>query len=134
MIGPYYGFVYKITNLTNGRSYIGKKFFHFRRKPRGKTRRQTTESDWQDYFGSNDELLGDVARLGVQHFRREILHLCRSKGETNFREVEEQFLQRVLMDESKWYNSSIHTWKRQNVIKYYAGDRPPPEEGATTAE
>jgi hypothetical protein len=28
LIGDNYGFVYQITNLTNGRKYIGKKFFY----------------------------------------------------------------------------------------------------------
>ena len=28
LVGNNYGFVYQITNLTNGRKYIGKKFFY----------------------------------------------------------------------------------------------------------
>ena len=31
-IGSYYGFVYRITNLTNGMDYIGRKYFKTVRK------------------------------------------------------------------------------------------------------
>ena len=47
-IGDYYGFVYRITNTTNGKSYIGRKYFVQKRKPRGGKRRVTSESDWKD--------------------------------------------------------------------------------------
>ena len=30
-----FGFVYRITNLQNGRKYIGRKYFQQHRKPRG---------------------------------------------------------------------------------------------------
>ena len=33
-IGDYYGFVYRITNTTNGKTYIGRKYFVQKRKPR----------------------------------------------------------------------------------------------------
>ena len=32
-IGDYYGFVYRITNTTNGKSYIGRKYFVQKRNP-----------------------------------------------------------------------------------------------------
>ena len=31
-IGNNYGFVYKITNILNGREYIGRKYFKFRKE------------------------------------------------------------------------------------------------------
>ena len=53
------GFVYQITNTTNGRMYIGKKLARFtrsRRPLKGRTnrRRYTVTSDWQYYYGSSD--------------------------------------------------------------------------------
>ena len=39
-IGDNFGFVYKITNLLNGRSYIGRKYFWSFRTPPGKKRKQ----------------------------------------------------------------------------------------------
>ena len=53
-IGDYYGFVYRITNTTNGKSYIGRKYFVQKRKPRGGKRKVTSESDWKRYFGQID--------------------------------------------------------------------------------
>ena len=46
------GFVYQITNTTNGRMYIGKKLARFRRsrrplKGRINKRRYTVSSDWK---------------------------------------------------------------------------------------
>lgn len=61
LIGKMAGFVYNITNLTNGMKYLGKKVFYFNRKVKGK--RTKVESDWRDYFGSNEELLKDVSAL-----------------------------------------------------------------------
>ena len=48
-INDFFGYVYRITNLTTGKQYIGRKYFTQRRKPRsGKgKRRVTTESDWK---------------------------------------------------------------------------------------
>ena len=55
-VGDYYGFVYNITNLTNQRQYIGRKYFWSHRKPPGKKRRVKKESDWKKYYGSCPEL------------------------------------------------------------------------------
>ena len=56
------GFVYLITNTTNGRMYVGKKLARFKRsrpplKGRKNKRRYKVNSDWQDYYGSSDCLL-----------------------------------------------------------------------------
>ena len=72
------GFVYLITNTTNGRMYIGKKLARFKRsrpplKGRKNKRRYKVDSDWQDYYGSSDDLTIDVNKLGKDKFKREIL-------------------------------------------------------------
>lgn len=106
--GEYYGFVYCITNLLSGRRYIGKKFFwSVKRKQVNKVRkRYKVESDWKEYWSSSEDLKEDVRTIGPEHFKREILHLCKNKGTTNYLEAKEQFLREVL--ESKdWYNSWI---------------------------
>ena len=58
MIGDSYGFVYLITNLENNRKYIGKKLFWFSKTKqiKGKKKKYKVLSDWQTYYGSNDEL------------------------------------------------------------------------------
>ena len=107
-IGDYVGFVYLITNQTNGKKYIGKKNFYFTktRTIKGKRKRSKVESDWQDYYGSNKELQADVELLGKENFKREILKLCKSKGEFGYYEAKYQFENNVLEDDN-WYNTWI---------------------------
>ena len=91
-IGDYIGFVYRITNLTNNKKYIGKKNFYFSRTKtiKGKKKRSKVESDWRDYYGSNKELNADVALHGEGNFRRDILRLCKSKAEFGYYEAKYQ--------------------------------------------
>lgn len=107
--GEYYGFVYEITNLLSGRKYIGKKFFwSIKRKQVNKVRKRIkVESDWKEYWSSSDELKSDIERLGKSNFKREIIHLCKNKGTTNYFEAKEQFVKGVLEDKDNWYNSWI---------------------------
>lgn len=105
------GFVYLITNLTNNRKYIGKKLAQFSRtkpplKGRKNRRRSKVESDWRDYYGSNDELNLDVQTLGTQNFKREILYYCGSKSELSYVEAREQFTHKVL-ESDEYYNGHI---------------------------
>jgi len=101
------GFVYLITNLVNGKKYIGKKrFFSSRsKKIAGSTRKKRTkvESDWRDYYGSNSAIQEDVKNLGPDNFRREILYLCRSLSECSYLEAYEQFTRKAILDPS-YYN------------------------------
>ena len=106
------GFVYLITNITNGRKYIGKKLAQFKKtrpplKGKKNKRRSTIESDWRDYWGSSDALLEDVAKLGEEKFTREILHYCTSKGVLSYLEAKEQFDRRVL-ETDDYYNGIIN--------------------------
>ena len=105
------GFVYMITNTTNGRMYIGKKLAKFKRsrpplKGRKNKRRYKVNSDWQDYYGSSDDLTIDVNRLGKEKFRREILFYCKSKAELSYVEAREQFAHKVL-ESNDYYNGHI---------------------------
>ena len=88
-IGDYYGFVYRITNTTTKKSYIGRKYFVQKRKPKGAKRRVTSESDWKRYFGSSDELKQDIKRIGRSSFRREILSLHKTLGKVNYEETKQ---------------------------------------------
>lgn len=105
-------FVYLITNLTNGRKYVGKKLAKFKKtKPplKGKTRkrRTTIESDWREYWGSNDHLKEDVATLGPENFTREILYFCETRGLASYLEAKEQFDRNVLLTDD-YYNGIIN--------------------------
>ena len=112
------GFVYCITNLKNNRKYIGKKLAKFSKtkyrivkfkngnKRKRKIKNQI-DSDWREYYGSNEELLKDIATIGSEHFKREILYYCKSKAECSYVEAREQFLRRVL-ESDEYYNGIIN--------------------------
>ena len=111
-INDFFGFVYRITNLQDGRKYIGRKYFTQRRKPRGGKRRVTSESDWKKYYGSSPELKSDVKRLGKENFRREIISLHETLGKVNYEETKQLFLNNVLTESldngvPAYYNSNI---------------------------
>jgi len=114
------GFVYKITNKTNGKFYIGKKVFWNNRKTKltkkelaeqtGPGRKPThkvvtKESDWLMYWGSNKALLEDIQELGMDNFERKILKLCKSKKQLTYWEMHYQCKEEVLLVDA--YNDNI---------------------------
>lgn len=105
----YYGFVYLITNLYNGKKYYGKKSFWFSKTKvvKKKTKKFLVESDWKEYTGSSDILNEDVQSLGLDNFRREILMLCNTKSECSYYEAKYQFESDVLLRPDEYYNSWI---------------------------
>ena len=111
-VHDYFGFVYLITNFTNQRQYIGRKYFWSFRTPPGKKRKQKQESDWKRYYGSCPELKEDVKKYGNEIFGRTILSLHKTKGTCNFEETKQLFLNNVLseaLDDGSpaYYNSNI---------------------------
>ena len=111
-IGDFFGYIYRITNLQNGRQYIGRKYFYQKRKPKGGKRRVTSESDWKRYYGSSYELKQDVKEYGKDNFRREIISLHETLGKVNYEETKQLFLHNVLMEAlddgtPMYYNSNI---------------------------
>jgi len=121
-IADYVGFVYLITNLQNGRKYIGKKNFYFSktRTVKGKKKRTKVESDWKTYFGSNKELLEDVEKLGQENFKREIIKLCKSKGEFGYYEAKYQFENNVL-ESNDYYNTWIMVRVHKKHLTFLKG-------------
>lgn len=123
MIDDYYGFCYCITNLKSGRKYIGRKVFWFHRKPKGKTRRKTKESDWARYWSSCDELKAEVKSLGEENFKREILSLHKTKGRLNYNETKLLFCKEVIEGHTlaggipAFYNNQIGgKWTKRNLM------------------
>lgn len=113
----YEAFVYCITCRSNGKKYIGKKLFKFTRtsKRKGKRVKKQVDSDWLDYYGSNKELLEHVALYGEDKFDREVIRLCKTKGEASYYEAKEQFDRDALISES-YYNSWIMIRVRKSHI------------------
>ena len=107
----WYGFVYLITNRATAKKYIGKKVFWSKKtlqKTKTRKRRKITyvESDWREYFGSNRVLNEEREIAGNDIYHREILHLCKTKGECAYYEAKEQFEREVLLTD-EYYNGII---------------------------
>lgn len=61
-----YYFIYKTTNLINGKSYIGA---------------HTTKNIDDGYLGSGVALIKAIEKYGIKNFKREIIKFCDSKEE-----------------------------------------------------
>jgi hypothetical protein len=79
-------------------------------------KRVLVESDWRDYYGSSAQFCSEVARNGKDKYVREILHLCKSKGEASYLEAHEQFKHNVLLDDS-YSNAWIMVRVRKEHLK-----------------
>ena len=121
-VTAYVGFIYKLTNMATGKKYIGKKNFwtpkvsQKKNKKTGKVKKTRTKvpSDWKEYVSSNDEIKAEAAS-GVQ-FRKEILHLCKSKAEMTYYESKIQFELDVLLSDD-YYNGWIMCRVRKAHLK-----------------
>ena len=107
----YQGFVYQITELHTNKKYIGKKnFWKPKILPVNKTRkrrvRTRVESDWKTYFSSSSQIQKLVEESGEEKFKREILKLCKTKGEMSYYEAKLQFENNVLFRDD-YYNEFI---------------------------
>ena len=107
----YQGFVYQITELHTNKKYIGKKnFWKPKILPINKTRKRRVrtriESDWKTYFSSSSQIQKLVEESGEEKFKREILKLCKTKGEMSYYEAKLQFENNVLFRDD-YYNEFI---------------------------
>jgi hypothetical protein len=79
-----YYYVYKITNLINGKIYVGKH----------KSPQHPSENG---YYGSGRQIIAAVKKYGVENFNKEVLHYCSSLEEMSDKEAEivtEDFVKR----------------------------------------
>ena len=108
----YYGFVYVVTEKETDMKYVGKKFFYRTKtlpitKTRKRRKKTLVESDWRTYCGSSERVQELIESKGLDAFTREILHLCRTKGDCAYYETKEQFDREVLLRDD-YYNGIIN--------------------------
>lgn len=103
-----YGFVYRITNLTNGRQYIGRKYLTKagRKTVKGKTKKVRVSSGWENYWGSNDALKEDLKVFGPDLFKREIIRFCKRRADVSYWETYHILTEGALLG-NNWYNSWV---------------------------
>ena len=111
-IKDYFGFCYLLTDLENGKQYIGRKYFYSIRKKKGIRKKVRSESDWKSYYSSSKKVQQIVKESGPNRFKREILSLYIKKGQVNYNETKLLFQHNVLeaVDENGeklYYNDNI---------------------------
>jgi hypothetical protein len=117
MIEGYVGFVYEIICKVNGKRYIGKKLLTkaATRQVKGKKKKTRVASNWETYYGSNEELKADLEKYGVEQFERRILRFCKTKGECSYYEAREQFMRDVLLS-PHYYNTWLSVRVRRSHL------------------
>ena len=112
------GFIYIITNLSNGKKYIGKKLLTMAtyKQVNGKKKKARKESKWRQYQGSNKELLFDIS-INNHSIKKEIIEWSYTESQHNYLEIKYQFIYEVLED-INYYNDNINgRWYRKNIIQ-----------------
>lgn len=104
----YYGFVYEIECLINSKRYIGRKYFTRAayKQVKGKKKKTRKVSDWENYYGSSPSLKKDIELYGEENFKRTILKLCKTRGDTNYTEAKYLF-EREALERDDYYNEWI---------------------------
>jgi hypothetical protein len=117
-----YGFIYIVTHLPSGKSYIGKKsLFHNVKKKltkkqlaeqTGRGRKPTTEviqkeSDWKTYYGSAKPILDLIKEGKQEEFTREILQLVPNKKLLTYYECKFLFMLGVIEQQDGYFNDNI---------------------------
>lgn len=99
----FFGFIYEITEIETGKSYIGRKQI----KPKSKK-----ANNWREYCSSSKELTAYINEKGKEKFSFDILLLCCGKSQLTYEEERIQFQNDVLRSklpngEKKYFNKTI---------------------------
>jgi hypothetical protein len=118
-----YGFVYMITHMPTGKSYIGKKILQNTTKVKlGKKelaqysgvvgrrpayKLAVKESNWKTYWGSNKHMKELYETEPKENFERTILVCAPTKKLLTYYEVKYQMIYQVLEKPEEFYNDNI---------------------------
>ena len=89
-----YGYVYKITNLLNGKCYVGQK--------------KSSQFD-ESYWGSGEGIKRAINKYGKENFKREILCECETQNELDDKEIENIISQNALSPNG--YNMTLNVFQ-----------------------
>lgn len=119
----YFGYIYMTEFLNLGKLYIGKKqFFSNLNKKLGKKelillpikrgKKPTTKlvinpSNWENYYGSEKEVIELAKTEPKDKIIRYVLKLCKTKKELTYYETKFLFLNEVLENQDKFLNKNI---------------------------
>jgi len=70
-----YYYVYQITNLINGKFYVGK-------------HKSARHPDKNGYYGSGKKIVAAIEKYGISNFKKEVLCYCSSNDEMAIKEAE----------------------------------------------
>ena len=118
-----FGFIYRVTHTPSGKAYIGKKVLMYQKKVK-LTKKELleyshvagrkpayklamTESDWQNYYGSNKEIVAMLKEGKKDEFKREILCLASNKKLLTYYECKYLFIYQVLEKPDEFFNDNI---------------------------
>lgn len=113
-------YIYKTTNLINGKSYIGQRYC-----PKNKS----CENDL--YFGSGTHISNSIKKHGRENFNKEILAICYFQKDADLLEKIYMDLFDVLNNKDKWYNrapagqfnrSDNHSKFMSSIMKKFYSD------------
>jgi len=117
-----YGFIYIVTHLPSGKSYIGKKsLYHNVKKKLTKkelseqsgpgrksfTKQTIKESDWKTYYGSAKPIMELIKQKKHDDFMRKILCIVPNKKLLTYYECKYLFKHEVLENPEDWFNDNI---------------------------
>jgi len=103
-----YYYVYQITNLINGKIYIGKH----------KSSKHPADNG---YYGSGKQITAAIKKYGIENFKKEVLHFCSSMEEMSDKEAEivtEDFVKRK--DTYNMHKGGPGGWDHYNGTKQHS--------------
>lgn len=122
------GFIYCITDKKTHKFYIGKKTATFTKtrqktvtqkngEKKKKKIKESIESDWKDYYGSNETIQEILRDDGPERFHREILLFCNTKGEMTYWESYLIFVNQAIVRPDWFYNGWVSCRVRTAHLK-----------------
>lgn len=95
-----FGFIYKITQISTGKIYIGKKNFY----------KDDKISNWLDYLTSSKELKNLII-LDVEDFKAEVIDIGYSEKQLTWKELQHQEINQVFLNDD-FNKKSFYKFKK----------------------